>query len=181
MFFKKAIKKVTYDINISDVVPLRHFDIDPEVESERLLSLKYVADEIYHRDILGDVAEAGVMCGYFAKYINQAFPDRELHLFDTFSGFDKQELDYDKSSYLTNKHDYSMFDNAPLAKVKEILPDAHYHIGLFNDTTKLIAPVVLTFTELLDMQKDQNGELRQIAIYNPDNDFIIADFSTALL
>ena len=33
-------------------------------------------------------AEAGVFTGEFAKYINQYFPNRTLHLFDTFEGFD---------------------------------------------------------------------------------------------
>ncbi len=47
--------------------------------------------EIRKRNILGSVAEAGVFRGEFAQYINTAFADRTLYLFDTFDGFNAQE------------------------------------------------------------------------------------------
>ncbi len=43
-----------------------------------------LAKEIHDRKIPGDVAEFGVYRGDFAKFINELFPDRTLHLFDTF-------------------------------------------------------------------------------------------------
>lgn len=133
MFFKKT-PRTSYGVGYDEIHPIRHFDIDPEVESERLISLKYLINEIKRKNLEGDIAEAGVMCGYFAKYLNQGLPNKQLHLFDTFNGFKKDELEYDKKNYLTNKHDYKMFDCAPLEKVQSILPMAHYHIGYFNDT-----------------------------------------------
>ncbi len=39
-----------------------------------------------------NVAEAGVFEGDFAKLINEYYPDRILHLFDTFSGFDDRDI-----------------------------------------------------------------------------------------
>lgn len=44
------------------------------------------------QDVPGDIAELGVYQGDFAWQLNLAFPDRPLHLFDTFSGFDETDL-----------------------------------------------------------------------------------------
>jgi len=38
------------------------------------------------------VAEGGVYEGDFAKWINTCFPNRTLHLFDTFEGFDARDI-----------------------------------------------------------------------------------------
>ena len=56
------------------------------MESRRIF-LQNLADILdgYEKD--ADVAEAGVFQGEFAKWINQFFPNRVLHLFDTFQGF----------------------------------------------------------------------------------------------
>lgn len=51
---------------------------------------------VYQRNLEGSVAEAGVFQGEYAKYINKAFPDRKLYLFDTFEGFDKKDTDIEK-------------------------------------------------------------------------------------
>lgn len=58
----------------------------------RIGALAVVAENIYHQGIEGNIAEAGVYLGDFAKYINMLFPDRKLYLFDTFDGFDKNQL-----------------------------------------------------------------------------------------
>lgn len=149
MFFKHKNKiKSSYDVTFDSIVPIRRFDIDPEVESERLLTLKYISHEIDRHDITGSVAEAGVMCGYFARHIHNAFPERDIHLFDTFTGFNKNELDVDRGQFLTNKYDYSMFNDASIDKVKSILPDAFYHIGIFNDTKDEVSNETFCFVSL---------------------------------
>jgi len=38
------------------------------------------------------VAEGGVYEGSFAKWLNTCFPNRTLHLFDTFEGFDQRDV-----------------------------------------------------------------------------------------
>jgi O-methyltransferase len=58
----------------------------------RASSLELVAHEIYTNNIPGNVAELGVFRGDFAKLINSAFPDRKLYLFDTFEGFDENDI-----------------------------------------------------------------------------------------
>ena len=62
-------------------------DLDRRVESLRLC-----ANIINENGIKGDVAEAGVFEGDFAKYINLFFRERNLYLFDTFEGFENETL-----------------------------------------------------------------------------------------
>jgi len=54
--------------------------------------LELCAREIYTKKIDGSVAELGVYKGGFAKYINQAFPDKKFYLFDTFEGFNTEDI-----------------------------------------------------------------------------------------
>jgi O-methyltransferase len=61
----------------------------------RIAALKLCALEIKKNNTAGSVAELGVYRGNFAARINAAFPDRRLILFDTFSGFDADELKAD--------------------------------------------------------------------------------------
>jgi O-methyltransferase len=58
----------------------------------RISTLELVAHEIYEKNIAGSVAELGVYKGQFAKYINRLFPDRIFYLFDTFEGFDENDV-----------------------------------------------------------------------------------------
>ena len=53
---------------------------------------------------MGDVAEIGVYQGEFSQKINEAFPDRKLFLFDTFSGFPSDDKKYDQENLL-HSHD----------------------------------------------------------------------------
>lgn len=57
----------------------------------RMKSFELAVKEIRKREVPGAVAEAGVFRGEFAQYINIAFPERKLYLFDTFDGFDANE------------------------------------------------------------------------------------------
>lgn len=44
------------------------------------------------RKVMGNLAELGVYKGLTARLIHHYLPERTLHLFDTFSGFDKKDL-----------------------------------------------------------------------------------------
>lgn len=71
------------------VIPLsslkEHFDL-------RLASLRQCAKMISERNIAGDCAELGVFRGAFAAQISRCFENRHLYLFDTFAGFDENDL-----------------------------------------------------------------------------------------
>lgn len=63
----------------------------------RYRTFELVADEIrkkYSPDELSNfcIAEAGVYKGGFAWIINEKFPECEMYLYDTFEGFDKNDL-----------------------------------------------------------------------------------------
>lgn len=70
--------------------------------------LELFAKEIYERNINGAVAELGVYKGGFAKYINQAFPDKQFYLFDTFEGFDGNDISKEKElGFKNTEQDFS--------------------------------------------------------------------------
>ncbi len=62
-----------------------------ETDYVRIKSFELAVKEIRKRKVQGAVAEAGVFRGEFAQYLNYAFPDKKLYLFDTFEGFDAKE------------------------------------------------------------------------------------------
>ena len=74
----------------------------------RLATLELVSNEIHHRKIEGNVAELGVYKGKFARYLNRYFPDRTLYLFDTFEGFNNQDVIREKKmDFSTGDQDFS--------------------------------------------------------------------------
>ncbi|MCL2494820.1 MAG: TylF/MycF family methyltransferase [Oscillospiraceae bacterium] len=74
----------------------------------RNASLELAAREICERGVAGAAAELGVFRGDYAKLINQAFPDRKLYLFDTFSGFDPDEYAWERQrGYVREVDDFS--------------------------------------------------------------------------
>lgn len=58
----------------------------------RIKTLELLVKEIRENEVSGNMAELGVFKGDFAQYLNAALPDRKLYLFDTFDGFDEEEL-----------------------------------------------------------------------------------------
>ena len=75
--------------------------------SPREVFLENLASEIYRKRLQGNVAEAGVFRGDFAKVINRIFPDRKLYLFDTFEGFDARDIAYEEGyDKVPDKGDY---------------------------------------------------------------------------
>lgn len=63
-----------------------------KVDYVRVKTFELLVDEIRKNKIKGNVSELGVFKGEFAEFINGAFPDRVLYLFDTFEGFNEDEL-----------------------------------------------------------------------------------------
>jgi len=62
-----------------------------ETDYVRMETFELSVKELRKRKTEGNVAEAGVFKGEFARYINEAFPDKKLYLFDTFGGFYAEE------------------------------------------------------------------------------------------
>lgn len=76
-----------YDtLNLREKIPEKY-----EWDYVRIKSLELVVKEIVKRRVEGSVAEVGVFRGEFAQYLNVAFPESKLYLFDTFEGFESSE------------------------------------------------------------------------------------------
>lgn len=65
--------------------------VEPTIRA-KVKFLESFSKIVYRKKIPGDVVEAGVYRGGFAKDINHFFPDRKLYLFDTFSGHDVRDI-----------------------------------------------------------------------------------------
>ncbi len=90
-------KNLAFIETLSDLGRERVIDVAEYGDYVRMASLELVCKEIYDRDIPGNVAELGVYQGHFARKINQAFPDRDLYLFDTFEGFDSKDIEKERA------------------------------------------------------------------------------------
>ncbi len=51
-----------------------------KMDYTRIATLDLLAHEILQKNVKGEIAELGVYRGDFAKYLNQIFGDRSLHL-----------------------------------------------------------------------------------------------------
>jgi O-methyltransferase len=58
--------------------------------------LRSIARRILETPIEGALAELGVYKGDFAWQLNEQFPGRKLYLFDTFEGFQEQDIDVER-------------------------------------------------------------------------------------
>lgn len=92
------------------------------------------------QSVPGSIAEVGVYQGDFAALMHRNLPDRRLHLFDTFQGFDQRDRQLDESrSYVANFHDFS---NTSIDFVRQQFPaeaDLYFHPGWFPKTAEDIA------------------------------------------
>ena len=111
--------------------------IDGPLESRRIF-LKSIAGMPEFALLHGECAEAGVFEGDFARYINEYFPDRVLHLFDTFEGFDERDIEKEKGLSTAKAGEYG---NTSEQKVMEKMPfpeQCVIHKGCFPETAESI-------------------------------------------
>ena len=103
----------------------------------RVAALRGCAKEIHRRKIKGNTAELGVFRGDFSKLINEEFSDRKLYLFDTFEGFNNEDVIVEKSD---KKKEYQgHFKETNENIVLERMPFKEQCIvckGYFPDTAK---------------------------------------------
>ncbi len=109
----------------------RRFDI-------RSATLHPIAHRLISQRVPGDVAELGVYKGDLAWQMNALLPDRTLHLFDTFEGFDARDIQEESRQGFSRARDGD-FGDTSLDFVRSRLPHpdkALFHKGFFPDTTK---------------------------------------------
>lgn len=102
----------------------------------RSATLHRLATRLHQRQVPGAVAELGVYRGDLAWQLNDLFPDRTLYLFDTFEGFDPQDLA--KETELGCSHATQQeFADTNIELVRSRLPypsRAVFRKGYFPDT-----------------------------------------------
>ncbi len=138
-------------ISLSAMNVIKRQLLDMGVEENRInttyIALKVQGREQFVRDygkivsgrrIPGEVAEAGVFQGEFAKIINDIFSDRKLYLFDTFEGFDERDIWYEeKNNFSEAKRGHLNLTSEEL--VLEKMPNPGQCIikkGYFPDSAK---------------------------------------------
>lgn len=79
-----------------DAVPsdIRMCEVNYDYVRYRMLGL--MIREIKSKKLPGMLAEVGVFQGDFSRWLNECFEDKELYLFDTFEGFDKNDIEEEK-------------------------------------------------------------------------------------
>lgn len=99
----------------------------------RLSILEMISEEV--RNVEGAVAEVGVYKGKFASHINRIFLDRRFYLFDTFEGFNKNDLDFEEGL----DHKVGHLGDTSIEEVKKKLTYPKlcvYKKGYFPETTE---------------------------------------------
>jgi O-methyltransferase len=87
--------------------------------------------------IPGAFAEVGVYRGDIAAIFHALDPDRELHLFDTFTGFPASDLEGETGEAATYSSDHFADTNADdIIKRFDDKDKLHIHKGYFPDTAK---------------------------------------------
>jgi len=117
-----------------DPVERRVVDLEPWdlVRRDMLILLLRTVNQ---RRIAGDMAELGVYRGGTARLIHHYMPDRELHLFDTFTGFDQR----DRSAERRKRDDPGeMFADTSVQRVLDHIAPlnqrVHIHQGFFPES-----------------------------------------------
>lgn len=106
-------------------------------------------DRLKNDNIPGSFAELGVYKGETANIIHEMDSKRTLHLFDTFEGFDQQDLQVENST--EGKYSTNNFSDTSLESVKEFIDgneNVHYHQGYFPESTKNLEETNYAFVHL---------------------------------
>ena len=77
---------------------------------------------VLERKVDGDLAELGVYKGQTARLIHHYIPERQLHLFDTFSGFDSSDVAMESIAVGSNRNMAQFADTS----VSEVLRRIQY-------------------------------------------------------
>lgn len=95
-------------------------------------------------DLPGSIMQLGVYKGGSAVLLCEAFPNRTVHLFDTFTGMPAIQQDIDDNQP-------GVFGDTSLEEVQERLkeyPNAVLHPGLFSETCFVLDDAGLSFVHL---------------------------------
>lgn len=129
---------------------------DSENDYVRLKTLEAICMRL--ADVPGAAAELGVNKGGFARWINAFLPERDLYLFDTFSGFDPEEsTDCGEGFKEAHRHAAAEAVRALLSHPEK----AVIREGLFPETAKGLEEVRFALVSLdADLEESTLAGLR---------------------
>jgi O-methyltransferase len=110
----------------------------PKNEKGDLVRLYFLLNQIEYiktNNIPGLIAEVGVFKGTTARLFHDAFPDKEILLFDTFEGFDERDINHKKEDSNAESGGWP----SSLNEVKNFIGSSDLikiFRGYFPDTTK---------------------------------------------
>lgn len=139
----KQMENLGYHGPFRDPSVLRMFDA-------RVAVMRLLSEQIYQLDIPGNVAELGVFRGEFSSLISAAFPDRKIHLFDTFEGFSEKDITIEASGNLSRAKTGD-FSSTDIDSVLHVMPDPTrtvIHKGWFPDTFSDVTDETFCFVSL---------------------------------
>ena len=123
---------------------------DLKIFDARAATMRLLAEQLHEENIPGDVAELGVFRGDFAALISAAFPDRKLHLFDTFEGFTEEDVALERDLALSRAKAGDFADTS-IDLVREKLPypnQARFYKGYFPGTFALCSDKTFAFVSI---------------------------------
>ncbi len=103
----------------------------------RFYNFWFQIERVKKMNVEGAFAELGVYKAETAKIIHEMDKSRRLHLFDTFEGFDKKDLEIENNR--DEKYSTNNFSDTSLSAVKKIFKESNhvfFHQGYFPETTK---------------------------------------------
>jgi O-methyltransferase len=143
-------------------IPARILEIEKGYNDKiRLYNFWFQIDRILRRQIQGAFAELGVYKGESAEIIHQLAPNRDFYLFDTFSGFEKTDIETETGEAAT--YTESNFADTDLDVVKKRLGKSRhliYRQGYFPATTKGMEEISFAFVNVdADLYKPVKASL----------------------
>lgn len=106
----RAIKEQLLDMGIAKekIVTMstskEYQDAFIELDPIRKKWIKAFADYTKNRGLSGSIAECGVFYGETAMFMNKYWSNRTLHLFDTFEGFEEEDIAYESDAFCAFKN-----------------------------------------------------------------------------
>ncbi len=146
----------------------------------RFYSFWLQIERLKENEIEGAFAELGVYQGETARFIHLMDPTRSFLLFDTFDGFNKDDLELEKND--DEKYDTSNFSDTSLETVKEFVngnSNVQYFPGYFPESTTGIQNQKFAFVHLdADLYKPTLAALNYFyPKLNPGGVIIIHDYN----
>lgn len=120
------------------------------IDFVRVSTLELISREIKENNIEGVVAELGVYKGDFSKLISDFFVEKKLILFDTFEGFSKKDVDFEREENLSNTEIGGFGDTNIELVIKKIGRESNLIVkkGYFPDTTMGLQDEIYSFVSI---------------------------------